>query len=1005
MRSAAPRPRFVDFQDLMRHRVMDILLVAPPYDAYVLEEAGELSERMLGEFRNLDLHYAPGLTSVATGAEALELAREQRRFNLILTTPRLADMNAVELARRVRAEGLDAPVVLLGRDLREVADFQARHGSGDLERAFVWQGDARILVAIVKSVEDRRNVEHDSGAIGVQVILLVEDGVRQYSSFLPAMYGELLHHSQRVIAEGLNLAQKILRMRARPKILLATNWEEAEAAFERYAAEVLGVVSDVEFPRDGVLAPLAGAELVRLVRARYPDIPVLLHSSKPEYAELAFELGARFLLKGAPHLLADLGEAMLDDFGFGDFVFRLPDGTEVDRAGDLRALEAALARAPAASVVYHASRNHFSRWLKARTEFAVAEEIRPHRPEEFPDAEALRAHLALAISHYRAERDRALVADFDRASFDFGSDFYRLGGGSLGGKGRGLAFVRRLLAERGLRRAVPGLEIAVPEAVVVGTAVFDQFLDENDLRDFAFGSVDDEELFERFSAARLPTGATSDLGAFLERARYPLAVRSSSLLEDSAHHPFTGVYETLVLANDHPDPAVRLERAAAAIRRVYASVFTRAAQAYLAATTYRLEEEKMAVILQRVVGERRRGRFYPTLSGVARSHNFYPLAPMKTEDGIAAVALGLGRTIVDGEPCLRFSPRFPHHLPQLASAKEALATTQRRFWALPLGAPGAEVSMREAPFGLDAAEEDGTLAAVGSTYSHENDALSDGLARAGARVVTFAPVLKQDSPPLAPALELLLAEGARAMGTAVELEFAAEPGGAGAPAELALLQMRPLALASESESVEIETVEDERLLCRSRSVLGNGRIEGLHDVVVVDPALFERAKSREVAETIGRMNAALLARGAPYVLVGVGRWGSRDPWLGIPVGWEQVSGARVFVEARPRDLEVTPSQGSHFFQNLTAFDVGYFSVDAAATKGFVDWSWLAAQPALEVEGPVRRLRLSAPLVARIDGRRGAGVIEKPAPDEAENPGPIDEAVVAPASGVRREKSP
>ena len=978
-RSAAPRPRFVDFQDLMRHRVLEILLVAPPYDAYVLEEAGELSERMLGEFRNLDLHYAPGLTSVATGAEALELAKSQRGFNLILATPRLADMHAGELARRVRDEGIDAPVVLLGRDLRELADFEDRHGMDGIERAFVWQGDARILVAIVKSVEDKRNVEHDAGTIGVQVILLVEDGVRQYSSFLPAMYGELLHHSQRVISEGLNLAQKILRMRARPKILLATTWEEAEAIFGRYASAVLGVVSDVEFPKGGVLQASAGTELVALVHTRYPDIPILLHSSRPENAELAERLGVRFLLKGAPHLLADLGRAMLDDFGFGDFVFRLPDGAEVARACDLRELEERLATVPDASVGYHASRNHFSRWLKARTEFAIANELRPHRPEDFPTAGALRAHLIAMVAGYRAERGRAVVADFDRERFDGTSDFYRIGGGSLGGKGRGLAFARRLIAERGLRQAVAGLEISVPAAVVLGTTIFDQFLDENDLGRFAFDCDDDEELVRRFAAARLPEETQRDLAAFLERVRYPLAVRSSSLLEDSRHQPFTGVYETLVVANDRGTALERLERVAEAIRRVYASVFTRAAKAYLTATTYRLEEEKMAVILQRIAGRARGDRFYPTLSGVARSHNFYPVGPMRTEDGIAAVALGLGRTIVDGEACLRFSPHFPHHLPQLASAEEALATTQRRFWALSMGVGSGAGAMRETAFGLEIAEADGTLAAVASTYSLENDRLSDGLGRTGVQVVTCAPILKQERLPLAVALELLLAEGVRAMGTAVELEFAAEPALPGEiRGELALVQMRPLALASESESIELAEIDDCRLVCRSRSVLGNGRIDGLRDLLVVDPSAFERGRSREVAVSVGRMNAEMRADGAPYVLFGVGRWGSRDPWLGIPVDWAQVSGARVIVEATPRDLEVTPSQGSHFFQNLAAFDVGYFTIDPAGAKGFVDWGWLARQPALDVEGPVRRLRLAMPLTVKMDGRKGAGVIEKPA---------------------------
>ena len=991
-RTVATRKRFVDFQDLMRYRVLNIILVAPPYDAYVLEEAGELSERMLGEFRNLDLHYAPALTSVATGAEALEFAKSRSGLNLILATPRLADMHAGELAQRVREEGINAPVVLFGRDLRELADFETRYGMAGIERAFVWQGDARILIAILKSVEDRRNAEHDVAEIGVQVILLVEDGVRQYSSFLPAMYSELLRHSQRVIAEGLNLAQKILRMRARPKILLATSWEEAEALFARYASEVLGVVSDVEFPKGGRLCASAGSDLVALVRARYPDIPILLHSSHPENAALALRLGVRFMLKDAPHLLADLRQAMLEDFGFGDFVFRLPDGAEVARARDLRELEERLATVPDAALVYHASRNHFSRWLKARTEFTVAHELRPHRPEEYASPGGLRDHLVSTIADYRAERGRVVVADFERDRSDGTSDFSRIGGGSLGGKGRGLAFARRLIAERGLRRAIDGLEISVPSAAVVGTMIFDQFLEENDLGRFAFECDDDDELVRRFAAARLPEETERDLEAFLERARYPLAVRSSSLLEDSRNQPFTGVYETLVVANDRGSTAERRVRLSAAIRRVYASVFTRAAKAYLTATTYRLEEEKMAVILQRIAGRARGevggGRFYPTLSGVARSHNFYPVGPMKTEDGIAAVALGLGRTIVDGEPCLRFSPRFPQHLPQLTSAAEALATTQRKFWALAMGDGSHAESMRETAFGLEVAAADGTLAAVASTYSPENDRLSDGLGRTGVQVVTCAPILKQDHLPLAAALDLLLAEGLRAMGTAVELEFAAEPappgGGRG---EFALLQLRPLALASETESVELVEMDDRELVCRSRSVLGNGRIEGLYDLVVVDPGAFERGRSREVGESLGRMNAKLRAERVPYVLFGVGRWGSRDPWLGIPVDWAQISGARVIVEATPRDLEVTPSQGSHFFQNLTSFDVGYFTVDGAGSKGFVDWSWLALQPAIEVEGPVRRLRLAAPVTVKMDGRKGAGVIQKPAADAGPGPAP------------------
>jgi len=980
-----PRPRFREFQELMRFRILDVLLVATPYDTFLLEEAGELAERMLGEFRNLDLHYAPGLTGVATGAEALRMVREQRRFNLIISTPYVADTNAAALAEQVREAGLDVPVVLLARDREELADFRTRHGLAGLERAFLWQGDARILLGIVKSVEDRRNVVHDSRTFGVQVILLVEDRVRQYSSFLPAMYTTLLQHSQRVITEGLNLSQKILRMRARPKILLCTTWEEAEAAFEAYKDEILGIVSDVEFPRAGVKSPTAGAEFTRQVREVYPDIPVILHSSQPDNEELARQLGVNFLLKGSPFLLENLGKVMLEDFGFGDFVFRHPDGTEVARASDLKTLEQSIATVPDESLEYHATRNHFSRWLKARTVFDVAYALRPRRPEDFGSTSAMREHLLSSIVAHRREQAQLFVADFERDSFDFSSDFYRIGGGSLGGKARGLAFVRRLLVDRGLSRRFPGVGVGVPAAVVVGTDVFDRFLAENDLRRFATECEDDAELVRRFVAAKFPEETERDLAAFLAQARFPLAIRSSSLLEDSVHQPFTGVYDTLMVANDEASAEERLQRVLIAIRRVYASTFARAAKVYLEATTHRLEEEKMAVILQRIVGARHGERFYPTISGVARSHNFYPREPMRAEDGIAAVALGLGRTIVEGGACLRFCPRYPRGVPQLATAREALATTQRGFWALPLGRgePGSD-SMRERLYPLEAAEADGELAPVGSTYSRENDALYEGIARPGTRVVTFAPILHHGSPPLADLLADLLREGARGMGAAVEIEFAFQldpmhrERGA-----LSLLQMRPLGLAEGSEPLEIGEVAREDVVCSSQSVLGNGRVDGLRHVVVVDLESFDRARSREAGTAIARMNGRLLAARIPYLLIGVGRWGSRDPWLGIPVTWDQVCGARVIVEAGLRDVAVTPSQGSHFFQNLTSFNVGYFTVDDAEARGFVDWRWLRDQPALDEAGLVRLLRFEQPLTVKMDGRRGEGVILKPGVEPTE----------------------
>jgi CheY-like chemotaxis protein len=972
------RRRFHEYQDLMRHRIMDILFVSTPYDTFILEEAGELSERMLGEFRNLDLHYAPGLTGVSTGTEALRIARENARVNLIITTPHLADMDAAELARRVRAEGLDVPVVLLAWDTRELSEFQARKDTSAIERIFLWQGDARMLVSIVKSVEDWRNAEHDTGSVGVQVLILVEDNVRYYSSFLPVMYTELLHHSQRVIVEGLNLSQKILRMRARPKILLCTTWEEAERAFGRYAEEVLGIISDIEFPRAGERVPQAGADFARQVRAAYPDVPIILHSSRPENEALARSVGADFLLKGSPLLLQELREVMLEDFGFGDFVFRRPDGTELARAADLRGLEETLATVPEESIVHHAGRNHFSRWLKARTEFALAHELRPRTLADYASPQGVRESLIRAIASYRLEQARTLVTDFDRADFDLSGDFYRMGGGSLGGKARGLAFVRRLLARQGLRERFDGVEIAVPISAVLGTDVFDRFLDDNDLRYFAIECEDEEEIQRRFRGARFPEEAERDVAAFLERATWPLAVRSSSLLEDSQHQPFTGVYDTLMLANNAWSLGERRERAVLAIKRVYASTFSAHAKAYLRATPYRLEEEKMAVILQRVVGAARGGRFYPDFSGVARSHNFYPAPPMAAEDGVVAAALGMGRAIVEGGACIRFCPRYPQHILQFASVSEMLETTQREFWALPLEGGAANGGMREESFPLALAEQDGALTAVASTYSPENDAVYDGVSRPGPRLVTFAPILKQGLFPLGPVLSTLMAEGEHGMGTPVEIEFAVNL--AAPPArrrEFGFVQMRPLALMRESEAVDIGTVDSAAVLCRSQRVLGNGRLEGIRDLVVVDFQRFERARSREAAAEVARLNGLLLAARTPYALVGVGRWGSRDPWLGIPVTWDQVSGAQVIVEAGLRDLKVTPSQGTHFFQNLTSFNVGYFTVNPESGDGTVDWEWLEARAALSNAAHVRHIRLEKPILVLMNGKKNEGVILKP----------------------------
>ncbi|HET9409948.1 MAG TPA: PEP/pyruvate-binding domain-containing protein [Candidatus Sulfotelmatobacter sp.] len=979
-----PEERFEGFENLMPFRVQNILLVSSLYDSFILREDGRLNELLIDESLELNLRQIPDITHVSSCAEALNLVSSDPKFNLIVTNLAVGDMDAAQLAREVRRKGLDVPVVVLGYDYREIKKFVARNPVCDVDRVFLWQGTARILIAIVKYIEDKRNVQHDTRALGVPVLLVVEDNIRYYSSFLPVIYTELIKQSRRVIQEGINVAHKLVRLQARPRILLSTNLEEAAQLVQQYRDYLFGVVSDVEFPWDGRLSPEAGFELARIVKNLVPDVPVVLQTSRTEFKPRAHAEGHSFLRKRSPTLLKDLRRILTDNFGFGDFVFRTPDGGEVARAKDLNELEEKLRTVPAESVVYHAQRNHFSHWLMARTEFALAARLRPRRVEDFSGPEHLRRDLIESINEYRREQSEILIGDFRADTFrPSPSTFLRVGSGSLGGKARGLAFVRHLLRKRRITRRFPGITIAVPPAVVLATGVFDQFLTENNLQDFALHCDEDAEIQRRFLEAPLSAELQNDLKAFLEEVRYPIAVRSSSLLEDSQYQPFTGVYETFMLGNQQPSIDARLAELCEAVQRVYASTFSQHAKAYVRATPYRLEEEKMAVILQQVVGTVHGNRFYPDFSGVVRSHNFYPVAPMAFSDGIAAVALGLGRAVVDGGKCLTFCPRYPQNLMQFSSVEDMLANSQSEFWALELDgtAPGdGPGHLHELRFTLDVAEADGTLQAVASTYSADNHAVYDGTSRGGTRLVTFAPMLKQGIFPLAAMLDVLVRAGEEALGNPVEIEFAVRlPQGETESAEFGFLQIRPLTLARDGQDLTMEDIDPSQILCQSTKVLGNGRVDNICDIVAVDSHRFERSRSQEVAKAVAHFNADLNAENIPYILIGVGRWGSNDPWLGIPVEWDEISGARAIVEAGFRDFRVTPSQGSHFFQNLTAFQIGYFTVNPDAGEGSVDWKWLAEQDAIAEDGCVRHLRFAAPLRIVMNSRTSQGVILKPTP--------------------------
>jgi CheY-like chemotaxis protein len=975
--------RFQGFQNLMRLRVRDILLVSSLYDLYLFEEDGRLYELIRNEYQGFNLSHSPELTRVSSGQEALRLAIEENRFDLIITTLHIDDMDAVQFASKVHEQGRNIPVVLLAHDNRELRYLLVNKTADVFDKVFIWQGDFRIIIAIIKQFEDRLNVDHDTRMVGVQVVIVVEDNVKDYSSFLPIIYTEILKQSQRLISEGINLTHKFLRMRARPKILLASTYEEAWEYYQNHRDFVLGLISDIDFPRGGHQDPEAGIVLAASVRGDNPDLPVLLLSTTDEQQPTARDLGASFLRKDSDLLLNELSQFMTANFSFGDFIFRMPAGFEVGRATDLKGLEEELQRVPEESIRYHAERNHFSNWLKARTEFWLAHHLRPRKVSDYPSVEALRKDLVQTLHHYRAIRQRGIIADFSKESFDPETSFARVGRGSLGGKARGLGFVSTLINDYNVRERFEGIKIHVPPAIVVGTEVFEQFLEDNALREFAMNCTDDAEITCRFlEAPRFPEQILADLAGFLDIVNTPLAVRSSSLLEDSQYHPFAGVYQTYMLPNRHANPLVRLNELLMSIKRVYASCYYQSTKTYFHLTSIRLEEERMAVIVQKMVGSAHGQRFYPEFAGVAKSHNFYPMLPQSASDGVVAVALGLGKYVVDGGNAVRFCPKYPTDLLQFHSTEMALDSSQRTFYALQLDASpdfGYETRdplQREQP--LETAEADGTLGFVGSTYSQENDVIYDGIARPGARIVTFYPILKHKLFPLPQILELILDMGTWGMGTPVEIEFAVRISvPSGQPREFAVLQMRPLVVHREEDALDVNVADGPAVLCRSNRALGHGVIEDICDAVVVDFHNFDRAHSRDVAKDVAAFNARLIAEQRPYLLVGVGRWGSLDPWLGIPVLWEDIAGARAIVETSFKELAVTPSQGSHFFHNITSFMIGYFTVGNHDPDQGIDWDWLLSQEAREVRNHTRLIRFKSPLSIRINGHLGKGVILKP----------------------------
>ena len=976
-----------DFQNLIQNRVNKILLVASLYDAFILAEDGQLQELITKEFANLNLYTSPILTRRSRAGDVLQEVEQHKDFpyDMVLMTMNVGEMSALELATALRQRGVSVPITLLTYDNRHLSDIMDHEDCRHIDRVFIWQGDFSIMLAIIKLIEDELNAEYDTLEMGVQAVLLVEDNVRFYSSYLPSIYTELVKQSQSLISEGVNIAHKMIRARARPKIMLCTTYDEAWAVFEKYHTHLLGVITDLEFKREGKMDHEAGTRLIRAMRERMPELPILLQSNQPTVKKLANQYGVSGVRKGSSNLLRTVRHFMRDNFGFGDFVFRMPDGSEIARVSGLHSLEKRLAEIPDVSLHYHAERGHFSKWLRARTEFNLAQALQPKQISDWSSLSEVRQYLIQALRDYRQGRSRQMVADFSPEHFDPSNSLAQIGSGSMGGKARGINFVRHLINKAQLREYEEDICITVPPAVVLCTEVFDQFMELNDLQEFAIECEDDEEIRRRFLAGAFPDLFMIDLQRLVELMDYPLAVRSSSLLEDSQYQPFAGIYRTVMLANDHKDVDERLRQLVDAVKLVFASTYSQQAKGYISATPYRIEEEKMAVIVQKVQGEKHGDLFYPTMAGVARSHNFYPADPAKAEDGVCSLALGMGQVVAQGGQVMRFCPVHPRHGAFFMHPREALQYSQKHFFALPLGERAIEPSQLAeeddelVSADLERAQQDGVLAPVASVYDPANEAIYDGLARRGVPFVSFASVLKHNWFPLAPIIDRMLKLGQNGMSRPVEIEFAVQlwPQ-AGEAREFSVLQMRPMVLARELAELNLDDVEPEQVLVRSGRVLGAGKIEDLHDLVVVDVEAFERKHTQEVAEQVASLNKSITAEGRNYILIGVGRWGSADPWLGIPVKWDHINGARVIVESGFRDMIVEPSQGSHFFQNLTSLGIGYFTCNPDQEEAeTLDWSWIGTQPEHARRSFVRHLRFDQPLVVRMNGQKQQGIILKP----------------------------
>lgn len=967
------------FASLMNKRIYNILLIATKYDIFILEDDGRVDEQIFDEYTSLNLRYPPRFTQVSTEEEAFARLRENH-YELIIYMPNMEDSNVFCLARDIKSKYGDTPLVVLTPFSKEVSKQLASEDLSFADFVFSWLGNSNLLLAIIKLIEDAMNAEHDVQTVGVQIILLVEDSIRFYSSALPALFKIVLEESREFAKEALNEHQKMLRMRGRPKIMLARSYEEAVGIYSRYKDNMLGVITDMSYKQEGIKERLAGFNLAKWIRQENKYLPIVFNSSEPANKVYADELECRFIDKNSKKYPLELRREIMDQFGFGDFIIIDPDTQEeIFRINNLKALQKTIKEIPQKSLLYHMSHNHFSRFFYSRAMFPIAETLKRIDVNDI-DVEKARTIIYDSIVEYRRMKNTGVIAVFEKDRFDEFSNFARIGDGSLGGKGRGLAFMGNIVKTHLDLNEYENFPVIIPKTVVLCTDIFDEFMEQNDLYPIALSDMSDDDILHRFLDAKLPERLNEDFMAFFDSIKSPLAVRSSSLLEDSYYQPFAGIYSTYMIPNLE-DKQLMLKMLGDAIKGVYASVFYADSKGYMTATQNIIDQEKMGIVLQEVAGSQYGKRFYPTMSGVARSLNFYPIGDEKTEEGIVDMALGLGKYIVDGGTTLRFSPYHPRKILQISSMDIALKDTQTRFYALDLADVESEFSKDDSfnlvKLSIKDAEKDDSIRYIASTYDPIDQVINEGYYQGGRKIISFGNLLEHDLFPLAETLQKVLRIGQQEMGRAIEIEFAVNIISK-TQAFFYLLQIRPIVHNKEVLTEDLTLIDRTDTILTSVNALGNGVIDDVFDLIYVKSDGFSASNNQFIAYEIEKLNKELTLEDRPYILVGPGRWGSSDPWLGIPVKWPHISNAKLVVESGLDNYRIEPSQGTHFFQNLTSFGVGYFTINSYLNNdGVFDEAYLSEFPAQFESKYIRHIRFTEPLMVKINGKKKMGVVLKP----------------------------